>query len=113
MGTVNEGHQHCDVSMLSANNKLMDTGTFFRNHNKGRPIALSGSHVGFTVFTRAIDEEKEVSRAPYRQHLQVQSRLNNWEIARINKQGEFEMWLKTNMLSEKTDKKRFAMAGKE
>lgn len=100
--------------MRSANNKLIDKEIFFQNHNKGRPVALSGSHVGFTVFRRAISEENEMTRAPYRQHLQVQSRLNNWEIARKNKQGEFETWLKTNKLSEeKKHVTRFAMAGEE
>lgn len=70
--------------------------------------------MGFTVFRRAISEENEMTRAPYRHYLQVQARLNNWEIARKNKQGEFEMWLKTNKLSEgKKHVTRFAMAGKE
>ena len=86
--------------MRSAKNKPIDKEIFFQNHNKGRPVALSGSHVGFTVFRRAINEENKDTRAPYRQHLQVQSRLNNWEIARKNKQGEFKMWLKTKKLSE-------------
>ena len=55
-----------------------------------------------------------MTRSPYRHYLQVQARLNNWEIARKNKQGEFEMWLKTNKLSEgKKHVTRFAMAGKE
>lgn len=60
MGIINEGQRHCDVFVRSANNKLIDKEIFFQNHNKGRPVALSGSYVGFTIFRRAINEENRI-----------------------------------------------------